>query len=103
MNKEKCPCYTCLVAGMCPGKEPTKEEWDEISRQVDEDDKNSTDSWYCENDEDILDPELSEIPEIIAQDKCPYYKKWQSSYFSKNNLSKLDSWLGKDMEDIKCP
>jgi len=95
MNKNKCPCYECLVSVMCPGKEPTQEEWDEISIEVDESDKNDFNSWSYK---DIEEPwEELEIPKLEAQEKCPYYKKWQ------NNLNQLDSWLGKDMGDIKCP
>ena len=104
-DKKECPCYVCIVASMCIGKEPTPEEWDEISRQVDEHDKKMYNDIEVAEDLEAngfrhfpidFDPyEPQKIPEIEAQLACPFYQEW--SDFRDVDLSVFDDYLGEEM------
>jgi len=104
-NKKECPCYTCIVASMCPGKEPTSEEMVEIYKEIDEyhnqilDDIQDAEELEANGfrsfpvDYDPCEP--MDIPEIEAQLACPYYQKW--SNFKDIKLSEFDDYLGEEM------
>ena len=61
INQNDCPCYVCIVASMCPGKEPTVEEMEAIPGSI---------SFTRE--------------EIITKQECPYYQEWKPFNFTIN-------------------
>lgn len=95
MDYSNCPCYICLIAGMCPGKEPTLEEhqrmWDEME---DAEKENGGPLFLDDDDEDCYTWEDdSEPPELVAQRNCPLYRKW----FGLKSVEELDAeYIGID-------
>jgi len=78
MKKGECPCYTCLVAACCPGKEPCPGEWSRIDKEVDEDMRSGKyyDELEEQEDDDLWKYEVILMPEFEAQMDCPQYVKW---------------------------
>lgn len=71
MDEAKCPCYICLVAGMCPGKDPSIEEKRRIEKEVAE---STEDTFTYESDDSWMVEDLHPIDE--AHLDCPEYMKW---------------------------
>ena len=99
LNYNKCPCYTCLVAAVCPGKEPTPEEHDKMMEEID----NNPIFWDPPDFEDDFEDDFDfmEIPEVKAQQSCPEYIKWSGTDLKKE-IEKIDKtwnessvwWIG---------
>lgn len=78
MDYNKCPCYTCLVASICPGKEPTLEEHQKMLDEMEADEKENGCQLFLDDD-DNQEHEWDNYespPELIAQQNCPLYRKW---------------------------
>jgi len=72
LNEINCPCYVCLVAGMCPGKDPSIEEKQRIEKEVAE---STEDTFtYDHSDNSWVTEDLHPIEE--AHLDCPEYMKW---------------------------
>ena len=67
----ECPCYTCLVAAMCPNKEPTPEEWKDIIKNIEADDLH----WQPQIDVTNYET-LDTIIRREPYQTCSYYREW---------------------------
>lgn len=93
-----CPCYTCLVAAACPGKEPSPEEHDRIMEEIKEDEKKNGYQYFSPPvDDDIYDD--YECPVTEAQNNCPVYKEWLG--LDKDPDELFINYIGIDFPQIK--